>query len=84
MQWRRAFPQRYDCRRSYAPSNDWRRSPDDIAVLKPVDSGLAARDYRPPNPADCIDCREMSAVDAIPAMRSLKSSALEAFSSAVS
>jgi len=37
-----------------------------------------------PNPADCIDCREISAVDAMPCMRSLKSSALEAFSSAVS
>ena len=37
-----------------------------------------------PNPAACIDCREMSAVDAMPCMRSLKSSALEAFSSAVS
>jgi hypothetical protein len=42
-----------------------------------------ARSYRP-NPADCIDCREISAVDAIPCMRSLKSSAFEAFSSAVS
>jgi hypothetical protein len=40
--------------------------------------------YRPPNPADCIDCREISAVEAMPCMRSLKSSALEAFSSAVS
>jgi len=40
--------------------------------------------YRPPNPADCIDCREISAVDAMPCIRSLKSSALEAFSSAVS
>jgi len=40
--------------------------------------------YLPPNPADCIDCREISAVEAIPCMRNLKSSALEAFSSAVS
>ncbi len=40
--------------------------------------------YLPPNPADCIDCREISAVEAMPCMRSLKSSALEAFSSAVS
>ena len=40
--------------------------------------------YLPPNPADCIDCREISAVEAMPCIRSLKSSALEAFSSAVS
>jgi hypothetical protein len=40
--------------------------------------------YRPPKPAVCIDCREMSAVEAIPCIRSLKSSAFEAFSSAVS
>src|ERR1700751_2575449 len=40
--------------------------------------------YLPPNPAVCIDCREMSAVEAMPCIRSLKSSALEAFSSAVS
>jgi hypothetical protein len=43
-----------------------------------------AEAYRPPYPADCIDCREMSAVEAMPCMRNLKSSALEAFSSAVS
>src|SRR5579871_2173455 len=42
------------------------------------------RDYLPPNPAVCIDCREISAVEAIPCMRSLKSSAFEAFSRAVS
>jgi len=40
--------------------------------------------YLPPNPADCMDCREISEVEAMPCMRSLKSSALEAFSSAVS
>ena len=37
-----------------------------------------------PNPADCIDCREMSAVEAMPCIRSLNSSAFEAFSRAVS
>ncbi len=45
---------------------------------------LAPVSYRPPNPADCIDCREISDVDAMPCMRSLKSSAFEAFSRAVS
>lgn len=40
--------------------------------------------YLAPKPADCIDCREMSEVEAMPCMRSLKSSALEAFSRAVS
>ena len=51
---------------------------------KPKPESRSPPRYRPPNPADCIDCREMSAVEAMPCMRSLKSSALEAFSSAVS
>jgi hypothetical protein len=56
---------------------------------KPEARSPEARSPKPelsylPNPADCIDCREISAVDAIPCMRSLKSSALEAFSRAVS
>jgi hypothetical protein len=37
-----------------------------------------------PKPADCIACREISDVDAIPCMRSLNSSAFDAFSRAVS
>ena len=39
--------------------------------------------YRP-KPADCMDCRDRSEVEAIPCMRSLNSSAFEAFSRAVS
>jgi hypothetical protein len=44
-------------------------------ALKPI--------YRP-NPADCMDCRDKSDVDAMPCMRSLNSSAFDAFSRAVS
>lgn len=54
------------------------------AIARALGLMLGTLSYLPPNPADCIDCREMSAVDAIPCIRSLKSSALEAFSSAVS
>ena len=39
--------------------------------------------YRP-KPADCMDCRDRSEVEAIPCMRSLNSSAFDAFSRAVS
>ena len=39
--------------------------------------------YRP-KPADCMDCRDRSEVEAMPCMRSLNSSAFEAFSRAVS
>ena len=53
-------------------------------VLTPIARNSEMLFYLPPNPAVCIDCREISAVDAIPCMRSLKSSAFEAFSRAVS
>ena len=39
--------------------------------------------YRP-KPADCMDCRDRSEVEAMPCMRSLNSSAFDAFSRAVS
>lgn len=41
-------------------------------------------DYLPPNPAACMEFLDMSLVDEMPCMRNLKSSALDAFSSAVS
>ncbi len=56
----------------------------DFALCDSVTSVVKVSNYRAPNPEACIAFFDMSLVDEMPCMRSLKSSAFDAFSSAVS
>src|ERR1700756_3745695 len=51
---------------------------------RPKPSLQELKNYLPPNPVACIAFFDISLVDEMPCMRSLKSSAFDAFSSAVS